>query len=491
MKTILWTAEEAAQAVHALNAPAVEGWQATGISIDTRSLQQGDIFIALKGPNHDGHDHASAALDAGAAGVIVSQLFEGVQQDDPRIVMVEDTTQALEDLGRVARHRATDTMVIGVTGSVGKTTVKTTLGTLLGMQARTTWPQGSLNNHFGVPLSLSRLPRDDRFAVFELGMNHAGELSTLTRQVQPHIAIITNIAAVHIEHFDGVEAIADAKAEILEGMGRDGTAILPRDNEHYPRLLAAARTEGIGTIISFGMHDKAEARLVDYATRPDGGSQITADILGETVSVAIPLRGEHQAINALAILAAIKLAGGNLRQAASDYIHIKPVEGRGTRQGLTLQDGGRVTLVDEAYNASPLSTSASLKVLGDDRSARRRVAMLGDMLELGEHGPDLHAGLAAACDGVNVIHTAGPLMKNLHAALPETQRGQHFEDASALAASCSDLVAGGDTIMVKGSNGSRMKLVVEAVAGLDTKTDAPSGGTETHNAKHKAAQDVL
>ncbi|MEC4591191.1 UDP-N-acetylmuramoylalanyl-D-glutamyl-2,6-diaminopimelate--D-alanyl-D-alanine ligase [Nitrospirillum amazonense] len=469
-KTVLWTAADAAAAANGRAQGA--DWAATGVSINTRTLSPGDLFVALKGPNFDGHAFVGTALERGAAACLVSQVPDGLSADAPLLV-VDDTLAALEDLGRVARLNTT-AKVIAVTGSVGKTSTKEFLRTALGGLGPTFATEGNLNNHLGLPLSLASLPADVRFGVFELGMNHAGEIGPLSRMARPDIAIITTVEAVHLEFFASIEGIADAKAEIFEGMSRQGTAILNRDNPQYARLLAAARTQGIGHVLSFGATAGADARLIDLDLGPTG-SDVTAEIQGQVIRYTLAVPGRHQALNSLAVLLAVSAAGGDLATAAQALATLAPVKGRGVRQTVPLPShphgGGSLTLIDESYNASPVSVAASADVLGHAQPGPggRRVAVLGDMLELGPDSPKLHAGLADAlvAADVHLVFTCGPNMRHLFDRLPPERRGAHAHTSADLAPLVGAAVRANDIVMVKGSAGSRMALVVDALKALD------------------------
>jgi UDP-N-acetylmuramoyl-tripeptide--D-alanyl-D-alanine ligase len=434
----------------------------TGFSIDSRSLRKGEGFVAIRGPNRDGHAFVVAALDAGAACAIVDGGFP--QGDEERLVRVGDTLVALNDLGRAARARAKGTVVIAVTGSVGKTGSKEALRLALQQGGSVHASVKSFNNHWGVPLSLANMPKAVNFGVFEAGMNHAGEIDALTQLIRPHIAIVTTVAPVHLGFFRSVEEIADAKAEIFRGLEPDGTAIINRDSPYYARLKAPALAHG-AKIVGFGEAPDAEARLLDVELHPDG-SNITADILGETVHYRLGAPGRHLVQNSLAVLAAVKVAGADLARAAGTLEGLRAQAGRG---GRTVIDGkdGRVAIIDESYNANPASMQAALATLGlTPRSDfNRRVAVLGDMLELGPESSKLHQGLAEFIDGagVDVVFACGELMGSLYEALPASRRGAYAKTAEALAPMLVAAVGPGDAIMVKGSLGSRMAPLVEAL----------------------------
>jgi UDP-N-acetylmuramoyl-tripeptide--D-alanyl-D-alanine ligase len=463
----LWPAAEAAAATNGMQ---VGEWSAAGVSIDSRSVVAGDLFVALRGPNFDGHDYVKDALARGAAAVMVDRVPQGVPHDAPLLV-VDDTMDGLTDLARFARMRS-EARVVGVTGSVGKTSTKEALKLALSATAPAYASQGNLNNQWGAPLSLSRMPEQVSYGVFELGMNHAGEIAPLSRLVEPDVAIITNVEAVHAAHFHSVEGIADAKAEIFRGMGPESTAILNRDNPFFPRLVAHARTQGVGRIWSFGEHAEADARLIDCSLHT-AASAVNAMILGEPLRYTLSAPGKHWVLNSLSVLLAAKGLGANIAGAARAMGRITPLRGRGARVTIELQRGGqagKLVLIDESYNASPVSVAASLEVLGgvDSGPDGRRIAVLGDMLELGPDSPALHAGLKqhVLANDIDLVFTCGPDMKQLHDALPEGRRGAHAADSAALAAILAEAVRPGDCVMVKGSLGSRMAVIVEALENL-------------------------
>ncbi len=471
---VLWTAADAAAAT---NGRTSRLWSATGVSIDSRTLQPGDLFVALKGPNFDGHDYVAAALAAGAGAVVVSRVPEGVSADAP-VLMVEDTMAALVDLGRMARVR-TRARIVAITGSVGKTGTKEAVAHCLSAQGRTFATQGSLNNHWGVPLSLARLPADADFGVFELGMNHAGEIGPLTRQVKPDVSVITTVEAVHLENFPSIEGIADAKAEIFEGQDPNGVAILNRDTPHFARLLAAARTAGLTRIWSFGEHEGADARLLDFSLHATC-SAVTTVIKGERLQFCLSLPGRHWVANSLAVLLAVRAAGGDVGTAARALSSLTPVKGRGVRKRVHLAQGA-FTLIDESYNASPIAMNAAFDVVAriDPGAGGRRIAILGDMRELGPRADRFHADLAAPLRkaGFDQVFCCGPHMRALYDALPAALRGGWSPDSAGLAGAVVDAVKGGDVVLVKGSAGSRMAPVVEALAALDRGRDGSSSSS--------------
>jgi UDP-N-acetylmuramoyl-tripeptide--D-alanyl-D-alanine ligase len=457
----LWTRTEA---LAATRAQAVGGdWQATGVSIDSRSLNPGDLFVALSGPNHDGHDYVAAAFAKGGAAAVVQRVPNGIAADAP-LIIAADTLTALNDMAEAARARS-GARIVAVTGSVGKTGTKEMLRLAFDAVGPTHASQGNLNNQWGVPLSLARLPREARYAVFELGMNHAGEIAPLTRLVRPHVAIITAVEPAHLEFFSSTAEIAAAKAEIMLGLEPGGTAVLPRDNRHYAQLEEAARAAGVAHIESFGRHIDSTARLLDAAVDPD--ATLVFALLGDQpISYRVGAAGLHWASNSLAVLLAARAAGVPPDVAGATLARMSAPKGRGARQRLPWQDGW-IELIDDSYNASPASMRAAVAVLAAGKPAKhgRRIAVVGDMLELGDSAPQLHAGLADAFDerGIDLVITSGPLMRHLADALPAARRGGHACDADEAAALLAALLRPGDLVMVKGSLGSRMGRVVKAL----------------------------
>ncbi|HUZ72273.1 MAG TPA: UDP-N-acetylmuramoylalanyl-D-glutamyl-2,6-diaminopimelate--D-alanyl-D-alanine ligase [Stellaceae bacterium] len=455
--TPLWTSAEADAAIAGSSTRA---WSAQGVSIDSRTLAPGDLFVALTGPRFDGHEFVADALTKGAAAAVVSRAPMGLPGDAP-LVHVADTQAALEALGREARRRTAAT-VVAVTGSVGKTGTKEALRRTFERQGRTVASAGSLNNQWGVPLSLARMPRDTAFGVFELGMNHPGEIDALSRMVRPDIALITTVEPAHLGFFASVEAIADAKAEIFNGMDPRGAAVLNRDNPHFARLAAAAAARGLVRILCFGAQAECAVRLIDchlYAT----ASAVTASVMGEIVDYCVAIPGRHWVMNSLAVLATVKAAGGDVGAAATALGTIEPMEGRGRRHRIPVP-GGTVELIDESYNASPAAMRAAIAVLGANEPGKggRRIAVLGDMLELGPAASRLHAELAdALLDArIDLVFTVGEAMRALHDVLPKRRRGAHRATAAAMAELLPQRLAAGDVVTVKGSYGTRMREIV-------------------------------
>lgn len=435
-----------------------------GISIDSRTVGRGAAFFAILGDRFDGHDFVEGALNKGAAVAVVSEEKRPMLPDGiGPLVVVDDVLDSLRRLGMRARER-TAAKIIAVTGSVGKTSTKEALREALSPSGQVHASAASYNNHWGVPLTLAAMPAATRFGVFEIGMNHAGEITPLTKMVRPHIAIITTVAPVHLEHFPSVEGIARAKAEIFEGLEPGGIAIINRDGEHHALLAAAARAHG-AKVVFFGEHAEADARLIKYVLHEDC-TTATADILGESVTYKLGAPGKHIADNSLAVLAAVKLAGGDLARALMALQAHQQPKGRGKRHVLTML-GGSARLIDESYNANPTSMRAAVALLGAAAVEKggRRVAVLGDMLELGPDAPRLHAGLLEPLKAakVDTVFCAGPLMRNLWQDLPRAMRGAYAETSKELKQVLLDDVRAGDVLMVKGSLGSAMGPLVEAL----------------------------
>jgi len=462
--SVIWTAAEAEQAT---GGKASGVWSVTGVSIDTRSLVKGDLFVALQAAR-DGHDFVADALAKGAGAALVSHVPEGVSPDAPLLV-VSDVLEGLEALGRAARAR-TDAKVIAVTGSVGKTTTKEMLRAALSDQGRTHAAEASYNNHWGVPLTLARMPADTEFAIIEIGMNAPGEIAPLSRLARPHLAIITTVAEAHLEAFGQIEGIAHEKASIFEGLKTGGVALANADVETADILSAKAQSLG-AQLIRFGESADAQARLVDV-TLSDAATVIRADLSGVEQLFKLAVPGRHLASNAVAVLAAVQAVGGDVPQAAMALGHWHPYAGRGTRERLVLNatDDLAIELIDDAYNANPASVAASLEVLAASQPILRgrRIAVLGDMRELGETGPELHAQIAdlESLSEIDLIFTAGALMEHLHEALPLGKRGLHTETSDKMARVLPRQLLAGDVVLVKGSNGSKLSRVVDALRKL-------------------------
>jgi UDP-N-acetylmuramoyl-tripeptide--D-alanyl-D-alanine ligase len=460
---LLWTSQVMVEAMRAVTNGALPDG-VIGLSIDSRTIQPGEAYFAIKGDVHDGHDFVVAALKAGAALAVVERAQRDKFAVDAPLLIVDDVLDALRDLGRASRTRLKG-QVIAVTGSVGKTSTKEALRRVLSPQGETHASAASFNNHWGVPLSLARCPATARFAVFEIGMNHAGEIEPLVKMVRPHISIITTVEPVHLEFFAGIEAIADAKAEIFAGVEPGGAALLNRDNSQFARLKASAEKQGVGRVVSFGSDAKSDARLLDLSLHATS-SAVHANILGHDVSYKVGMPGRHIAMNSLAVLTAASLAGADLALAALAMSQLEAAAGRGVRRVLDLGSGD-ATLIDESYNANPASMAAAINVLGQATIGPRgrRVAVLGDMLELGPTGPSLHGGLAEAvkANGIDLVYCCGPLMRNLWDALSAGKRGGYADSSAGLESQVVSAVRAGDAIMIKGSLGSKMKVIVNAL----------------------------
>jgi UDP-N-acetylmuramoyl-tripeptide--D-alanyl-D-alanine ligase len=456
----LWTSTEIA---------AVTGGEASadficnGVAFDSREIGEGDLFFAMKGELADGHRFVAGALANGAAGAVVSEAVEGPH------VRVADTMLALEKLGIASRNRV-DATIIGVTGSAGKTGTKEALYAALNRASfgKAHRSVKSYNNHVGVPLSLARMPEDTKYGVFEMGMNHAGELSALTQFVRPHIAIITTIAPAHIEHFADESGIADAKGEIFEGLIEGGTAIIPRDSIHYERLRAKAEKHA-AHIVSFGFSPEAHVRCVDHVGASGGGSLITAKLPGGMLCYTLSQPGDYWIANSLAVLAAVEAAGADLAAAGLALAELGGLKGRGARHDIAV-GGGKALLIDESYNANPASMSATITGLGK-AAGDRRIAILGSMKELGEKSAEYHAAIKSSLDAVTASYAllVGEEMLPLAEALArDVAWGGKFahcaftKDAIPLA---KGIIRAGDAILVKGSNSMGLSAVVDALAG--------------------------
>lgn len=448
----LWTSETLAEVT--LGTAETE-FSASGVSIDTRTIKPGDLFIAIRGDRVDGHAYVAGALKKGAAGAVVSYLPEGVAKDAP-LLMTANTQRALEDIGRAARARF-DGEVVAVTGSVGKTTAKELLSLALGAGGKTHASAGSLNNHWGVPLTLSSMPADARYAVIEIGMNHYGEIRALNAMVRPHIALITAIAPAHIEHFGSLEAIADAKSEIFESLIPGGSAVLPMDCPQFDRLRRRAVRAGVTSILTFG--GKGDARLMDYI-ESDEGCRASVDICGIPVKFRLQAPGRHNAAEAMAALACVAVLGGDVRNAAAALSEFKPLQGRGARIRV-----GDVTVIDEGYNANTASMAAALSLLKS--APKRKIAVLGDMFEMGEMAAELHVGLLKPVleSDADQVFLCGSEMKALWEKLPASMRGGYAQSSAELAPMVAGALAAEDTVLIKGSHGMEMSKITAAIKG--------------------------
>lgn len=449
----LWTSEEIARAT---GGTASGGFDATGVSIDTRTLEPGDLFVALAGVR-DGHEFVAQALAKGAAGALVSQDVDG-----PR-VKVADTLEALERLGVASRERAPAARRGAVTGSVGKTSVTQAIMAGLRLAGRAHSSVKSYNNHIGVPLTLARMPRDTERAVFEIGMNHEGEIQPLTRFVRPHAAVVTTVGPVHTENFaDGEAGVARAKAEVFEGLEPGGVAVLNADNQWFELLKAEALKSG-ATVRTFGTGEGCDARLIDFHV-PGGHAVVQARLNGKGLDFPILQTGFHWGLNAMAVLLMLEALDVDLGDSLAALGAFEPLAGRGAESRVAVKDGA-FTLIDESYNANPISMASAIKTLGARGAAGRRIVALTDMLELGPQAEAFHAGLAEPLEAasIDLVFCAGPLMKSLWDALPPTRRGGYAETASALAPQLAQAVEAGDVVMVKGSNGSKAGQIAQAL----------------------------
>jgi len=464
MREPLWTIDELVAACGGrLEGSAAGSTPVSSVSIDTRTLEPGALYVAIRGENHDGHDYIGKAFEAGAAVALAADDAD-VAATGP-VIRVPETLRGLENIGKAARARS-GASVIAVTGSVGKTGTKEALRLALEPSGSVHASAKSYNNHWGVPLTLANLPRDARFGVFEIGMNHPGEIIPLTRMVRPHVAIVTTVEPVHLEFFESVAQIAEAKAEIFAGLEDGGIAILNHDNPHFDLLKQRAQAAGAARIIPFGTRPDADARLVESSEDADG-SQFEASICGDRIYCRIGAPGRHLVMNALAVLAAAWTVGADMAAATDALAFYRAPQGRGRRETLDFPGGGKLLLIDESYNANPASMGAAIAALGTTprKEFPRRIAVLGDMLELGATSPQLHAGLAEPVDaaGVDVVFACGPNMQSLYDALPGHRRGSYAKTSDGLREAVVEAVAAGDAVMIKGSLGSRMGLLVEAL----------------------------
>ena len=454
--TALWTSDEIAEAT---GGTASAPFEVTGVTFDSREVQPGDLFVAMPGTVHDGHRFVDGAFASGAAGAIVAHPVSGPH------VLVDETFAALQALGRASRERS-KARIFGVTGSVGKTSTKEALFAALDRNrpGKVHRSVKSYNNHTGVPLSLARMPRDAEFAVFEMGMNNKGEIAALTRQVRPHVVLITAIAPAHIENLGSEEAIADAKAEIFEGLESAGIAIVPNDTPHRDRLVKAARRHA-DRIITFGSGD-ADVHAVHAVSAENGGSLISAALLDSELTFTISQRGEHWVSNALAVLAAVEAVGGDIARAGLALADLGGLKGRGQRHSVEIA-GGEILLIDESYNANPASMAATLKSLGAERDVSRRIAVLGPMRELGEHGEALHAGLAPAIVEAHVdrLILIGDEMRPLDEALGDRVPVDRVDSVDEATEALVRILRSGDAVLVKASNSVGLAKLVERVAG--------------------------
>ncbi|NIJ39456.1 UDP-N-acetylmuramoyl-tripeptide--D-alanyl-D-alanine ligase [Sphingopyxis panaciterrae] len=456
--TPLWTARAIAQAT---GGTASADFTVQGVAFDSREVKKGDLFVAMKGEFADGHAFIDKAIAAGAAGVICEAAI-----DHPH-VRVPDSAAALNVLGTASRARSHG-RIIGVTGSAGKTGTKEALFAALdrfrpGKAHRSV---KSYNNHVGVPLSLARMPSTADYGVFEMGMNHAGELAELTRLVRPHVAIVTTIAPAHLEHFGSEEAIADAKGEIFEGLEPGGTAIIPFDSPYYAQLRGKAENHA-AHVVSFGLGEGADVRAIDWLSDGQGGSLVTAQVQDALLCFTIAQAGAHWVSNSLAVLAAVKAVGGDLPAAGLAFAEMPGIAGRGARHRMAVT-GGDVLVIDESYNANPASMAATIGQFGSE-SAERRIAILGAMRELGAGSDDYHAALAAplVAAGVQFALLVGDEMTPLAKALEGRIDFAHVPDHPTARARLGELIRAGDAVLIKGSNSVGLSHIVTALTNGD------------------------
>jgi UDP-N-acetylmuramoyl-tripeptide--D-alanyl-D-alanine ligase len=457
----LWTSDEVLAAVSGRLEGG--GFSADGVSFDTRSLEPGDLFVALQG-ERDGHDFAAQAFAKGAVAALATRAVDGGPN-----VLVPDTLKALEALAAFARDRAAGVQRGAVTGSVGKTSVTQAILAGLSRAGRAHGSIKSFNNHIGVPLTLARMPRDTERAVFEIGMNHAGEIGPLSQLVKPHAVCITNVGPVHTEAFeDGEAGVARAKAEIFEGLAPGATAVLNADNPWFDYLKGEAAKAG-ACVMSFGSAEGADARLLDYQPTL-GGARVSARIHGHDYVFTLAQSGFHWGLNGLAVILMLQALDVPLDTGFAALAEFEALAGRGRERNVAVE-GGRFLLIDESYNANPMSMKAALASLAARKPVEegRRIAVLTDMLELGPDSDSHHAGLVEAIESADVhrVYLAGPHMKALWDVLPEPRRALWAETAAELVPAVRQAVRPGDVVMVKGSNGSKASLAAEALASLD------------------------
>lgn len=480
----LWTREELIDATDGRwissekNTPEIHG-----VSIDSRTTEVGDLFIAIVGPNSDGHDYVAEALEKGAAAIVVSR--SGLDIQGPTL-LVNDTFEALNDLGAAARSR-TDAKVIAITGSVGKTGTKDALAAVLSENGRTHKSVLSYNNHWGVPLSLARMPEDTEFAVLELGMNHPGELAPLSQLVKPGVVLITRIAPAHMEAFKSLKDVAKAKAEIFEGLQAGGTVILNADSPHYKDLVKAAKKAGAATITSFGQSADAQSRIIDFAAR-QSFSCVRGILGGEKITYKIGASGEHWIENSMAVLAAANAVGADLGKAGLTLAKFQPPKGRGNEYTIPLLRGV-YTLIDDSYNANPTSMSAALRALAsrDVGAGGRRIAVLGDMLELGTDSQAYHRNLIDDISGtdIDLVFCCGTEVRHLMDQMTPTKTGVLAETADELFLPVQDMLHDGDVVLVKASRGVGLDRLVDY---LRSNAQLNSHAENVGNASDRGAQ---
>jgi len=462
---ILWTSDEV---IEATKGTVSKPFEAIGVSIDSRTIRKDEIFVAIQGVSMDGHKFVETAFKNGAVAAIVREDFE--IDTDKALIRVKDTFEAMQDLGIYSRNRS-KAKIIAVTGSAGKTGTKELLTIALNESGKAYSSKKSFNNHWGVPLSLSNMPRDTEFGIFEIGMNHKGEIEKLVSFVRPHLAIITTIEPVHIEFFGSEEAIADAKAEVFSAIEGDAIAVLNKDNPHFQRLKQSALEQGVKKIISFGEDETADCVLKDCKLSA-GDIKATANVMGDVKKYRINIPGKHIALNSLSVMATVKILGANLDGAIKALKKAETVNGRGNRIKVFVKEGEpAVTIVDESYNANPSSMKAAFNVfeLIQPEGDGRRVAVLGDMLELGSVGPQMHIGLANPLlkAKTDIVFCCGPLMEAMYNVLPKDWRGGWAKNSQELSELLIKNIKPGDVVLVKGSLGSKMSYIIQALQELN------------------------
>ena len=472
----LWSAHEIASIT---GGTASGDWRASGVSINTRTLKVGDLFIAIKGPTLNGHQFVAEALKKGASGLIINTIPSYLPEQAP-IVLVNDTLDALQALGKASRKRS-EALIIAVTGSVGKTSTKNALYHALRVQGLTTCSQASHNNLWGVPLSLSQMAPGDQFGIFEIGMSHPGEISPLSKMVLPNITIITNVEPAHTENFDSLELVAEAKAEIFDGLEKNGIAILNTDNKFFSILKARSKAVGVKNLLTFGSTNDADTRLISL-TSDCQGSDVEASIQGKTIYYRVSLPGKHEVMNSLATLTAIYAAGADIPAAAAALGQLSPLPGRGKHYRLKFL-GGSIELIDESYNANPTSMRAALDNLGNTKIELpgRRIAVLGDMRELGRDSETYHLNIAQTIckNQVKKIFTVGSQMERLFFSLPSKMQCFCSIDAKGVTEEILKILRPNDILLIKGSNAVGMESIVSEIrAELGPYSKTLPGGTD-------------
>lgn len=454
----------------------------SGISIDTRTLLPGDAFFAIKGERLDGHSFGTAAVAAGAGLLVVAEAkLPSLGRLNVPMVVVADVLEALQKLAAAARKRSR-AKIIGVTGSAGKTTTKEALRRMLEPSGQVHAAERSFNNHWGVPLTLARMPADTDYGIFEIGMNHPNEIRPLTKLVRPHVAIVTLIAPAHLGNFMNIEEIAHAKAEIFEGVVKGGYAVINRDDPRFRLLDSLASAAKVQNVVGFGEHMRANARLVEIFPEA-GGSTVKVRVGGKPYSGHIAMPGRHMAQNMLAALCACHLVGADVDKAVEAMAHLPTPTGRGEQHSLSHPEGGRLIVIDESYNANPASMVAALRVLGEVQTGAkgRRIAIMGDMLELGEHAPGMHRELAEPIleIGIDKVMLVGEEMQALRETLPDGYAVDHYDSVEALKAALFNDVRGGDALMIKASNSVGLSRLITALKDKFAPEGTDPGAAET------------